>query len=73
MRTLPIGDDRLGASTTGEELVVRSPYDGHEIDRMPACGAPEVERAVAHAIAVAILVIGVAYFERVERRFADII
>ena len=52
MRTLPIGDDRLSASTTGEELVVRSPYDGHEIDRVPACGAPEVERAVANAVAV---------------------
>ncbi len=52
MRTLPIGDDRLSASSTGEELVVRSPYDGHEIDRVPACGAPEVERAVANAVAV---------------------
>ena len=52
MRTLPIGDDRLRASTTGEELVVRSPYDGHEIDRVPACGAPEVERAVANAVAM---------------------
>ena len=29
----------------------RSPYDGHEIDRVPACGAPEVERAVANAVA----------------------
>ena len=38
MRTLPIGDDRVGASTTGDEIVVRSPYDGHEIDRVPACG-----------------------------------
>ena len=52
MRTLPIGDDRLRASATGEELVVRSPYDGHEIDRVPACGAPEVERAVANAVAM---------------------
>ena len=31
----PIGDDRVGASTTGDEIVVRSPYDGHEIDRVP--------------------------------------
>ena len=52
MRTLPIGNDRLRTSSTGEELVVRSPYDGHEIDRVPACGAPEVERAVANAVAV---------------------
>jgi acyl-CoA reductase-like NAD-dependent aldehyde dehydrogenase len=49
MRTLPIGDERLGASTTGEEIVVRSPYDGHEIDRVPACGDDEVKRAVALA------------------------
>jgi acyl-CoA reductase-like NAD-dependent aldehyde dehydrogenase len=52
MRTLPIGDDRVGASTTGDEIVVRSPYDGHEIERVPACGRDEVERAVAGAVAV---------------------
>ena len=40
MRKLPIGDDRFTTdSTTGEEIVVRSPYDGHEIDRVPACVA----------------------------------
>jgi acyl-CoA reductase-like NAD-dependent aldehyde dehydrogenase len=49
MRTLPIGDERVDASSTGEEIVVRSPYDGHEIDRVPACGAEEVTRAVALA------------------------
>jgi acyl-CoA reductase-like NAD-dependent aldehyde dehydrogenase len=49
MRTLPIGDERVGASSTGDELVVRSPYDGHEIDRVPACGDEEVRRAVALA------------------------
>ena len=49
MRTLPIGDERVGASSTGDEIVVRSPYDGHEIDRVPACGAEEVTRAVALA------------------------
>jgi acyl-CoA reductase-like NAD-dependent aldehyde dehydrogenase len=52
MRTLPIGDDRISVSSTGDELVVRSPYDGHEIDRVPACGAAEVERAVALAIGI---------------------
>ena len=52
MRTLPIGDDRVGASTTGDEIVVRSPYDGHEIERVPACGRDEVERAVGNAVAV---------------------
>jgi acyl-CoA reductase-like NAD-dependent aldehyde dehydrogenase len=49
MRTLPIGDERVGASSTGDEIVVSSPYDGHEIDRVPACGAEEVTRAVALA------------------------
>ena len=49
MRTLPIGDERLAASSTGDEIVVRSPYDGHEIDRVPACGAEEVTRAVGLA------------------------
>src|SRR5690242_17624712 len=49
MRTLPIGDERVGASSTGDEIVVRSPFDGHEIDRVPACGAEEVTRAVALA------------------------
>jgi acyl-CoA reductase-like NAD-dependent aldehyde dehydrogenase len=49
MRTLPIGDERVGASSTGDEIVVRSPFDGHEIDRVPACGEEEVRRAVALA------------------------
>src|SRR3954467_10433321 len=49
MRTLPIGYERVGASSTGDEIVVRSPFDGHEIDRVPACGAEEVTRAVALA------------------------
>jgi acyl-CoA reductase-like NAD-dependent aldehyde dehydrogenase len=52
MRTLPIGDDRISTSSTGDELVVRSPYDGHEIERVPSCGSTEVERAVANAIGV---------------------
>jgi acyl-CoA reductase-like NAD-dependent aldehyde dehydrogenase len=53
MRKLPIGDDRFTTDgTTGEEIVVRSPYDGHEIDRVPACSPDDVERAVAHAVAV---------------------
>ncbi len=53
MRTLPIGDDRFTTdSTTGDEIVVRSPYDGHEIDRVPACSSADVERAVATAVAI---------------------
>src|SRR5262249_51708569 len=42
MRTLPIGDDRVATGSTGDDIVVRSPYDGHEIDRVPGCGADEV-------------------------------
>jgi acyl-CoA reductase-like NAD-dependent aldehyde dehydrogenase len=49
MRTLPIGDARVGASSSGDEIVVRSPYDGREIDRVPACGPVEVTNAVAAA------------------------
>ena len=32
--------------TTGEWIDVRSPYDGEVLARVPACGAPEVDRAV---------------------------
>jgi acyl-CoA reductase-like NAD-dependent aldehyde dehydrogenase len=49
MRTLPIGDARV---TTDAAIVVRSPFDGHEIDRVPACGEREVARAVGAALAV---------------------
>ena len=49
MRTLPIGDERVGASSTGDEIVVRSPFDGHEIDRVPACGAERGRRARSRA------------------------
>ncbi len=49
VRALPIGADRV---TTGDELVVASPFDGHEIARVPKCGEAEVDRAVAAATAV---------------------
>jgi acyl-CoA reductase-like NAD-dependent aldehyde dehydrogenase len=42
----PIGPDRV---TTGDEIVVRSPYDGAEVGRVPACDASHVDRAVAAA------------------------
>jgi acyl-CoA reductase-like NAD-dependent aldehyde dehydrogenase len=45
---VPIGPDRV---TTGEEIVVRSPYDGSEVGRVPACDAGHVARAVAAALA----------------------
>jgi acyl-CoA reductase-like NAD-dependent aldehyde dehydrogenase len=48
MRAVPIGDEWV---TTEDELVVRSPFDGHEIDRVPACDASSVDRAVAAAAA----------------------
>ncbi len=47
---LPIGSERF--SGTGDPIVVRSPYDGHEIGRVPACSAADVERAVQIAKAV---------------------
>ena len=43
---VPIGPDRV---TTGDEIVVRSPYDGSEVGRVPACDAGHVHRAVAAA------------------------
>jgi acyl-CoA reductase-like NAD-dependent aldehyde dehydrogenase len=43
MRAVPIGADWV---TTDDELVVRSPFDGSEIDRVPACGAQQVTDAV---------------------------
>jgi acyl-CoA reductase-like NAD-dependent aldehyde dehydrogenase len=49
MRALPIGKEWV---LEDEALVVRSPFDGHEIDRVPACDARHVDRAVAAAIAV---------------------
>src|SRR5512132_176222 len=43
---VPIGPDRV---TTGDEIVVRSPYDGSEVGRVPACDAGHVDQAVAAA------------------------
>ena len=43
---VPIGPDRV---TTDEEIVVRSPYDGAEVGRVPSCDAGHVDRAVAAA------------------------
>jgi acyl-CoA reductase-like NAD-dependent aldehyde dehydrogenase len=48
MRAVPIGEEW---TTTGDDLVVRSPFDGHEIDRVPSCGAQQVDAAVAAATA----------------------
>jgi acyl-CoA reductase-like NAD-dependent aldehyde dehydrogenase len=49
MRAIPIGAEWI---EDNDGLVVRSPYDGHEIDRVPACDAKHVDRAVAAAGAV---------------------
>jgi acyl-CoA reductase-like NAD-dependent aldehyde dehydrogenase len=46
VRALPIGAERV---TTSDTITVRSPYDGREIAQVPACGAKEVDRAVAAA------------------------
>jgi acyl-CoA reductase-like NAD-dependent aldehyde dehydrogenase len=48
MQSVPIGSEWVH---TEDALVVRSPYDGHEIDRVPACDASHVDRAVAAAVA----------------------
>ena len=41
-----IGDTQV---TTADSTVVLSPYDGHEVARIPACGPEHVEQAVAAA------------------------
>ncbi|MEZ5137794.1 MAG: aldehyde dehydrogenase family protein [Acidimicrobiales bacterium] len=48
MRPVRIGADLV---TTDDDLVVRSPFDGSEVGRVPCCDAPHVERAVAAASA----------------------
>ncbi|HRW38592.1 MAG: aldehyde dehydrogenase family protein [Acidimicrobiales bacterium] len=44
---------RIGADTvtTDEDLVVRSPFDGSEVGRVPRCDASHVERAVRAGVA----------------------
>jgi acyl-CoA reductase-like NAD-dependent aldehyde dehydrogenase len=49
IRPLPIGSERV---TTGEEVVVRSPFDGAELGRVPKAGPAEVAAAVQAAKAV---------------------
>jgi acyl-CoA reductase-like NAD-dependent aldehyde dehydrogenase len=41
-----IGDDEV---TTPDSITVESPYDGHEIVRVPSCTSEHVDRAVAAA------------------------
>ncbi len=43
---LPIGTGRV---TTDDTIVVRSPFDDHEVGQVPAAGPAEVEQAVAAA------------------------
>ena len=47
-RAVPIGGERF---TTADSIEVRSPFDGHEIGRVPRCSEADVERAVAAATA----------------------
>jgi acyl-CoA reductase-like NAD-dependent aldehyde dehydrogenase len=49
VHAVPIGSERV---TTSDEIVVASPYDGHEVGRVPSCGPAEVDAAVAAATAV---------------------
>ena len=44
VHALPIGAERV---TPGPEIVVRSPFDGAELGRVPTAGAAEVDAAVA--------------------------
>jgi acyl-CoA reductase-like NAD-dependent aldehyde dehydrogenase len=46
VRALPLAGERF---TGTEASTVTSPYDGHEIGRVPACTAADVDRAVAVA------------------------
>ena len=46
VRALPLAGERF---TGTESAVVTSPFDGHEIGRVPVCGPAEVDRAVAAA------------------------
>ncbi len=51
LHPVPIGDERF-SGVEAEALSVRSPYDGAEVGRVPACGGAEVDRAVAAGRAV---------------------
>ena len=46
VHALPLAGERF---TGTESTVVTSPYDGHEIGRVPVCSAADVDRAVAAA------------------------
>jgi acyl-CoA reductase-like NAD-dependent aldehyde dehydrogenase len=46
VRALPLAGERF---TGTESTVITSPYDGHEIGRVPVCSAADVDRAVAAA------------------------
>jgi acyl-CoA reductase-like NAD-dependent aldehyde dehydrogenase len=46
VRALPLAGERF---TGTESAVVASPFDGHEIGRVPVCGPAEVDRAVGAA------------------------
>lgn len=46
LHPLPIGP---GAWTSGAERVIRSPYDGAELGRVPDAGPEQVDEAVGHA------------------------
>lgn len=49
LHPLPIGTERV---TTGDEVVVRAPFDGRELGRVPKAGPNEVDAAVHAARAV---------------------
>jgi acyl-CoA reductase-like NAD-dependent aldehyde dehydrogenase len=51
LHPLPIGAERV---TTDEEIVIRSPFDDHEIGRVPKAGPEQVDAAV-HAARAALV------------------
>jgi acyl-CoA reductase-like NAD-dependent aldehyde dehydrogenase len=48
LHPLPIGSERV---TTGDEIVIRSPFDGADLGRVPKAGPNEVDAAVSAASA----------------------
>ena len=50
LHPLPIGSERV---TTGDEIVIRSPFDDRELGRVPKAGPDEVDAAV-HAARAAL-------------------
>jgi acyl-CoA reductase-like NAD-dependent aldehyde dehydrogenase len=62
LHPLPIGAERV---TTDEEIVIRSPFDNHEIGRVPKAGPEQVDAAV-HAARTALAGDPLPAYQRAE-------